>query len=350
MSEAPDYCDCQRKSVSTYHHPVEDRNNRYRLKKHGSPERKLYGHQLAVTAVRKKTRRGTCQTHPGGKRSISVGVSLRHRKCGRHKDGRTEKQNDHHAALAKAELFRRITTTEMKDREQEQKNNPSQSIRVELRHGRTRRKMCRKVLRACMENHVNIEATERRAWMIINLQLNISKVQEDWHHLCTVCFETLVLGQHWKTRFTLDGQHSGTIKKKHINGTNHHRQYCLWWRQNSGVQTWISSFAENCKTPNQLQAECFACEFGPQIFAPISWMCKKQTAMSHSSAESEKLLGCRFEKDRFSSIATLDCVSQTFSHSDAKGNNTRPNGKRPFPFHSVDHFLMIRLISYPRQT
>ena len=32
------------------------------------------------------------------------------------------------------------------------------------------------------------------------------------------------------------------------------------------------------------------CLFGSHTFAPISWMCKKQTAVSHSSAESEIIL------------------------------------------------------------
>ena len=29
------------------------------------------------------------------------------------------------------------------------------------------------------------------------------------------------------------------------------------------------------------------CVFGSRTFVPISWMCKKQTAISHSSTESE---------------------------------------------------------------
>ena len=33
------------------------------------------------------------------------------------------------------------------------------------------------------------------------------------------------------------------------------------------------------------------CIFGSHTFVPISWMCKKQTAVSHSSTESEILFG-----------------------------------------------------------
>ena len=42
---------------------------------------------------------------------------------------------------------------------------------------------------------------------------------------------------------------------------------------------------EILKTQNQHQEE--HCIFGSHTFVPISWMCKKQTAISHSSTESE---------------------------------------------------------------
>ena len=39
------------------------------------------------------------------------------------------------------------------------------------------------------------------------------------------------------------------------------------------------------KIQNRLRAEI--CLFGSHSFDPISWMCKKQTSVSHSSTESE---------------------------------------------------------------
>ena len=36
------------------------------------------------------------------------------------------------------------------------------------------------------------------------------------------------------------------------------------------------------------------CVSGSHTFVPISWMCKKQTSVSHSSRESE-IIGCRIE-------------------------------------------------------
>ena len=43
------------------------------------------------------------------------------------------------------------------------------------------------------------------------------------------------------------------------------------------------------------------CIFGSHTFVPTSWMCKKQTPVSHSSTESEIIfLGCRITNGRFS--------------------------------------------------
>ena len=42
------------------------------------------------------------------------------------------------------------------------------------------------------------------------------------------------------------------------------------------------------------------CNFGSRTFVPISWMCKKQTSVSHSSTESEnQIVGCWFAYGRF---------------------------------------------------
>ena len=43
---------------------------------------------------------------------------------------------------------------------------------------------------------------------------------------------------------------------------------------------------ETLKTQNRRQVDSF-CIFGSQTFVPISWMCKKQTSVSHSSTEAE---------------------------------------------------------------
>ena len=44
---------------------------------------------------------------------------------------------------------------------------------------------------------------------------------------------------------------------------------------------------EILRTQNPLLEEHYVFFFGSHTFVPISWMCKKQTSVSHSSTESE---------------------------------------------------------------
>ena len=52
------------------------------------------------------------------------------------------------------------------------------------------------------------------------------------------------------------------------------------------------------------------CIFGSHTFVPISWMCKKQTSVSHSSTESEIIsldAGLRLGRAACSGIMGSDC-------------------------------------------
>ena len=64
----------------------------------------------------------------------------------------------------------------------------------------------------------------------------------------------------------------------------------VMWAMRLNIVDWgyfkIQTLQEILKTQNQHQAEFF-CIFGSRTFVPISWMCKKQTSVSHSSTESE---------------------------------------------------------------
>ena len=54
--------------------------------------------------------------------------------------------------------------------------------------------------------------------------------------------------------------------------------------------------------------------FGSHTFAPISWMCKKQTAVSHSNAESEIIsLDAGSRVDGLSDLQLRKCVLETSS-------------------------------------
>ena len=58
-----------------------------------------------------------------------------------------------------------------------------------------------------------------------------------------------------------------------------------------------SDFAGNCKIPNLPQGKILG-TFGNRTLVPTSWMCKKQTSVSLSSAESEVIsLDARLSMD-----------------------------------------------------
>ena len=55
------------------------------------------------------------------------------------------------------------------------------------------------------------------------------------------------------------------------------------------------------------------CIFGSQTFVPISWMCKKQTSVSHSSAEAEIIfLDAGLRMDGIPALTLWDLVIEIF--------------------------------------
>ena len=71
----------------------------------------------------------------------------------------------------------------------------------------------------------------------------------------------------------------------------HSEKIVLWEAQQINVDYdcfKILILQETLKTQNQHQVDSCAF-FGRQAFVPISWMCKKQTSVSHSSSEAEFL-------------------------------------------------------------
>ena len=73
----------------------------------------------------------------------------------------------------------------------------------------------------------------------------------------------------------------------------------------------------------------------------ISWMCEKQRAVSHRSAERRirnNSLDADVRMEGLTAWQSWDCVLETFSHPDAEGNLARPSGKRHALSHPVDDF------------
>ena len=57
------------------------------------------------------------------------------------------------------------------------------------------------------------------------------------------------------------------------------------------------------------------CVFGSHTFVPISWMCKKQTAVSHSSTESDIIsLDTRLRLDGLPALELSDLIDSVFGN------------------------------------
>ena len=75
----------------------------------------------------------------------------------------------------------------------------------------------------------------------------------------------------------------------HTHHTSEHRQYC--YVGNTAQQCKLGLFQESDFAGDLEDSKSTSggllCIFGSQTFVPISWMCKKQTSVSHSSTEAE---------------------------------------------------------------
>ena len=119
------------------------------------------------------------------------------------------------------------------------------------------------------------------------------------------CPEMLILGTYWTTDILWSVKKlAQSITKwtkacdkrlnrliSHIHHTCEYKQYCHVGNTAKTMQ--IGTVArpltsrEILKIQNPLLGEHCLCVFGSHTFVPISWMCKKQTSVSHSSTESE---------------------------------------------------------------
>ena len=66
------------------------------------------------------------------------------------------------------------------------------------------------------------------------------------------------------------------------------------------------------------------CIFGSQTFVPISWMCKKQTSVSHSSTEAElSSFDAGLRMDGIPALDLLDLVFEVFHSSPTQSKKTK---------------------------
>ena len=122
-------------------------------------------------------------------------------------------------------------------------------------------------------------------------------------YMLSNCSEMLILGKNWTTWYSMvsnklarsitkwtkacDKRLDRLISKIHY--TCVYKQYCHVGNIAKQCRLGLfqdSDFAGDLEDSKSTSGGTF-CFFGIHTFVPISWMCKKQTAVSHSSTESE---------------------------------------------------------------
>ena len=108
--------------------------------------------------------------------------------------------------------------------------------------------------------------------------------------------------------------------------TREFRQYC--YVGNTAQQCRIglfqdSDFAGDLESSRSTSGGVL-CIFGSRTFVPISWMCKKQTSVSHSSTEAEIVsLDAGLRMDGISALDLWDSVIEVFHSSPNQTNKTK---------------------------
>ena len=100
----------------------------------------------------------------------------------------------------------------------------------------------------------------------------------------------------------------------YIHHTREYKQYCH-----------VGNTAQQCRLGLFQDSDCVGdledskstsggvlCIFGSHTFVPISWMCKKQTSVSHSSTEAEIIsLGAWLRMDGIPALASQTCTTSS---------------------------------------
>ena len=136
----------------------------------------------------------------------------------------------------------------------------------------------------------------------------------------------------------------------YVNQTKNYIQFCHAVNQTEDGKLFLfqdASFTGDLRH-SQSTSGGLLCVFGPHTFVPISWVCNKQTAVSHSSADSEVIsLDAGLRTDGLTALQFWDFVLETLSCKPSMGNLERHTRERVIPpshshfdncvFESIDH-------------
>ena len=165
-------------------------------------------------------------------------------------------------------------------------------------------KACDERLNRLISLHSSLHVNTNSIVMWVILQNNA-----DWD-----CFKTPILRGILRTQNLFYVRWNIDAFLEHIHHTCEYKQYC-----------YVGNTAKQCR-PGLFQDSDFAgdledskstsggtlCVFGSYTFVPKSWMCKRQTSVSHSSTESEIIsldAGLRLDTYSRSCFMGSDCFS-----------------------------------------
>ena len=152
--------------------------------------------------------------------------------------------------------------------------------------------------RKCVERYC--ELANKKTEQLYKVSLEKSELPEVCSHIVLKCTYLARIGRPdilWSvnklarsvTKWTQACDRRSARLISHIHFTSDYRQYCHVGNAAQHCRMVLfqdSDFAGDLED-SKSTSDGVLCIFGSRTFVPISWMCKKQTAVSHSSTESE---------------------------------------------------------------
>ena len=194
--------------------------------------------------------------------------------------------------------------------------------------------------------HNNYTKSRHHAWMTINLMRRKMNQQEKLSSVCSQivlkCLYLARIGRPdilWSvnklaravTKWTKSCEKRLARLISYIHRAIEYRQHC--YVGNTAQQCRLrffqdSDFAGDLEDSKSTSGGLF-CILGSHTFVPISWMCKKQTSVSHSSTEAEIIsLDAGLRIDGIPALDLCDLVIEVFHSSPNLFNNTKDKVRR----------------------
>ena len=128
------------------------------------------------------------------------------------------------------------------------------------------------------------------------------------------------------TKWTKTCDHLLALLISYIHHTSEYRQYCHVAHTAQQCRRGLfqnSDFAGDLED-SKSTSRGILCIFGSRTFVPTSWTCKKQTSVSHSSTEAQKIsLDAGLRMDGIPALDLWDLVIEVFNSSPNQPNKTK---------------------------